>query len=111
MGYGCADYQQTILIVAFIAKQSELCRIARGFREAKMAKCVGGQKPSARRTLQIAALNEIGLDDVLDGIARLRQRRRHGLDADRPTAVVQRDGREIAPVHRVETGGIDLQRA
>ena len=31
------------------------------------------------------------------------------LDADRPAAVVLGDGREIAPVHGVEAGGIDFE--
>ena len=43
-------------------------------------------------------------------VARLGQRRRDGLDPDRAAAVVERDGREIAPVHRVEAGGIDFER-
>ena len=33
------------------------------------------------------------------------------LDPDRPAAIVHRDGREIAPVHRIEPGRIDLERA
>ena len=56
------------------------------------------------------ALDQIGLDDVLDGVARLRQRGGERLDADRAAAVVHRDGREIAPVHGVEAGGVDFQR-
>ena len=31
-------------------------------------------------------------------------------DADRTTAVVHHDGREIAPIHRIETGGVDFKR-
>ncbi len=29
--------------------------------------------------------------------------------ADRPAAVILRDGREVAPVHGVEAGGVDLE--
>src|SRR6187402_193098 len=86
--------KRSILAVA-VAEQAELRGIARGLSEAEMAEGVRGQQPAARGTLQIAALDQERLDDVLDGIARLRQRRRHGLDADRPSAVVQRNGREI----------------
>src|SRR5689334_1327408 len=102
--------KRSIVAVA-VAEQPELRGIARWLSEAEMSEGVRGQKPAARGALQIAALDQERLDDVLDGVARLRQRRRHGLDADRPAAVVQRDGREIAPVHGVEAGGIDLQRA
>src|SRR3982075_3717629 len=101
----CAESQQTQKIVNAasvvtlrVAEQSELRRIARGLGKAEMLEGVRGQEPSARRALQIAALDQEGLDDVLDGIARLRQRRRHGLHADRPAAVVHRDGGEITPV-------------
>ncbi len=63
------------------------------------------------RALQIAALNQERLDDILDGVARLRQRRRHGLNADRAAAVIHRDGGEITPVHGVKASGINLERA
>src|SRR6266436_2185355 len=96
----------SIVALATLPEQSELRRIARGFGEAEMAERMRGQQPAARRALQIAALNQERLDDILDGVARLRQRRRHGLHADRAAAVVERDRREIAPVHGIETGGI-----
>ena len=51
-----------------------------------MAKSVQHQQASARRALQQALLDQIGLDDVLDGVARLGQGGRDGLDADRPAA-------------------------
>src|SRR4051794_41835678 len=54
------------------------------------------QQPPARSALQITALDQERLDDVLDRIARLGERRRHGLDAHRPAAVVHRDRRQIA---------------
>src|SRR5882762_6648625 len=85
-----------------LPEQPKLRRVARGFGEAEMAEGVRGQKPAPRGALQIAALDQERLDDVLDGVTRLRQRRRHGLDADRAAAVVQRNRREIAPVHGVQ---------
>ncbi len=39
------------------------------------------------------------------------KRRRNGFDTDRAAAVIQRNVGQIAPVHRVEAGGIDFQRA
>src|SRR5665213_1156113 len=101
----------TSTVVFLAAEQPELRRIARGLSEAEMAEGVRRQQPAARGALQIAALDQIRLDDVLDGIAWLRQGRRHGFDADRAAAVVHRDGGEIAPVHRVEAGGVALERA
>src|SRR6266704_383430 len=89
--------------------QSELRRIARGFGEAEMAERMRGQQPAARRALQIAALNQERLDDILDGVARLRQRRRHGLNADRAAAAIHRDGGEIPPAHSVKASGINLE--
>ena len=56
-----------------------------------MAEGVGGEQPAARRALDEALLDQERLDDLLDGVARLRQRRRDGLDADRAAAVVHRD--------------------
>src|SRR6266478_10168667 len=94
-----------------VTEQSELRRIARGLGEAKMAEGMRGQQPPAGGALQIAALDQKRLDDVLDRVARLRQRRGHGLYSHRTPAVIHRDGREITPVHGIEAGGIDLQRA
>ena len=59
-----------------------------------------GQQPAARGALQIAALDQERLDDVLDGIARLLQRRGHGFHADRAAAIIHRYRREVAPVNR-----------
>ena len=70
-----------------------------------------GEQPPARRALDEAFLNEERLDDVLDRVARLRQGRGDGFDADRSAAVIERDGREISPVHGVEPGAIDFERA
>ncbi len=69
-----------------------------------------GQQPAARGALDEALLDQIRLDDVFDGVARLRQRRGDGVDADRTAAVVERDIGEITPVHGVEPRGIDFER-
>ena len=68
------------------------------------------EQPAARRALHEALLDQVGLDDVLDRVARLRQRRRDRLDADRAAGEILRDHREVAPVERVEAVRVDLER-
>src|SRR3954469_21148372 len=77
-------------VVALVGpEQAELCRrIARGLADAEMAESVRGEQAAARGPLQIAALDQIRLDDVFDRIARLRQSGGHRLDADRTAAIV-----------------------
>src|SRR5262249_9174760 len=94
------------LVFPSLAAQPPLCRIARGLGEAEMAEGMRRQQPPARRALDEAFLDQERLDDVLDGVARLGQRRRDGIDPDRPAAVVLRDCGEIAPVHGIEPGGV-----
>src|SRR5436305_13113373 len=84
------------LFVAAVAEQPELRGIARRFSEAEMAEGLWRQQPTARRALEQAALDQVRLDDVLDGVARLRQRRRQRLDADRPAAVVHSERGQVA---------------
>ena len=55
--------------------------------------------------------SRIGLDDLLQRVARLRQRRRQRLDADRAAVVVRGDAGEIAAVERIEAFGVDLELA
>ena len=76
---------------------------------AEMRPCVGRQQPAARRALDEALLDQIGLDDVLDGVARFGKRRGDRLDPDRPAAEVAGDHRQVAPVELVEPECIDLQ--
>src|SRR5215207_10478709 len=59
------------------------CRIARRLGYAEVAEGVRREHAPARGALNEALLDQIGLDDVLDGVARLGQRRRDRLDADR----------------------------
>src|SRR6185436_7942749 len=64
-----------------------------------------------RRALNEAFLDQKWLDDLFDCVARLRERRRDGFDTDRTAAVVLRNHGEIAPVHRIEPGAVDFERA
>src|SRR3977135_1679363 len=101
----------SIVALATLPEQSELRRIARGFGDAEMAERMRGQQPPARRALQIAALNQERLDDILDGIARLRQRRRHGLHADRAAALIPRGGVENPASRAGKAAGALSRRA
>src|SRR5260221_2900588 len=74
-----------------------------------MTEGVRGQEPPARRALEKTFLDQKRLDDFLDGVARLGERRRNSLDSDRTAAVVLRDRDKVAPVHPVEPCGIDLE--
>ena len=67
------------------------------------------QHPAAAGAQDQALLDQIGLDHVFQRVARLGQRRRQRLDADRAAAVVLGDAAEIAAVHRVEAEHVDLQ--
>ena len=59
-----------------------------GSARPRCRKACAGEQPAARRALQEALLDQERLDDVLDRVARLRQRRRERLDADRAAAVI-----------------------
>lgn len=59
------------VLILFATEQTELRRIARRFGEAEMTEGMRGQQPTARGALQITALDQIGFDNVLDGVARL----------------------------------------
>src|ERR1043166_5265986 len=101
-----------ILVLWGIAagEQLELPGIARWLGEAEVAERMSGEQPPARRALHEALLDQERLDDLLDRVARLGERRRNGLDPDRSAAVIERDQREVAPIHGVEAGGVDLER-
>ena len=83
--------------------------IARGLGEAEVAEGLRGQQSSARRALDETFLDQERLDDLLDGVARLGQRRGDGFDSDRAAAVVLRNIDEVAPIHCIEAGGIDFE--
>lgn len=76
-----------------------------------MPEGVRRQQAPARRPLDETLLQQERLDDLLDRVARLRERGGDGLDPDRPTAEIDRDGRQIAPIHLVEADGVDIEQA
>src|SRR3954447_25300467 len=98
------------LILIPLPEQPELRRIARWLGETEVAIGVPGEQAATRRALNETLLNHERLDDLFDGVTRLRQRGRNGLDADRTATVVLGNHREVTPVHGVEPGGIDLER-
>src|SRR4051794_32801346 len=61
-------------------------RVARRLGQAEVAEGVRGQHAPARGALHEALLDQEWFDDVLDGVARLGERSRDGLDADRAAA-------------------------
>ena len=58
--------------------------------QAEMLPGIRRKHAAARRALDEALLDQIGLDDVLDGVARLGQAGGDRLDADRPAAEIRR---------------------
>ena len=74
-----------------------------------MGEGCGGQHAPARGARDEALLQQIRLDDLLDGVARLGQRRGDGLDADRPAAVIHRDAAQIAMIERIEPARVNLE--
>ena len=64
---------------------------------------------TARSAGDEAQLDQIGLDHLLDRIARLGEARGQRLDAYRAALVNIRDHHEVAPVHRIEAEAVYLQ--
>src|SRR6185437_13534873 len=93
----CID--RMALLVVILREQPELRRVARRLDQAEVLEGQRGDEAAARRALEQALLDQEWLDDLLDGVARLGQRRRQRLDADRAAGVVLGDGREITAVH------------
>ncbi len=54
-------------------------------------------------------LDQIGLDDVFQRVAGFGQGRGEGFDADGPAGMVIREAEQIAAVHRIEAGMVDIQ--
>src|SRR6202035_5518328 len=65
----------------------------------------------ARRALDEAFLDQARLDNVLDGVAWLGQGGGKRFKPDPGAARALRGGGEGPPVHGVEPGGVDLERA
>src|SRR6476659_197021 len=82
---------------------------AGGWIKAEVRVAAAVQAAPACRAGNEAKLNEIGLDDVFDRIARLGEAGGERLHADWSATVEIGDHRQVAPVHRVEAERIDLQ--
>src|SRR6478736_6811295 len=94
--------------LSVIREQAHLLDVRRRGSEPEMTERLRGEQAAARRPLDEALLEKERFDDLLDRVARLRQRRGDGLDADRAAAETLRDQLEIAPVERIEAERIDL---
>src|SRR5438132_14418597 len=92
-----------------IAEEKRLLRLWRRARKAEMHIGLPGQHAAARGALNQALLDQIGLDNLLDGIARFAERRRQGLDAHGTAIEAFGDQREIAAVEGVESALVHLQ--
>src|SRR5688500_10322751 len=64
---------------------------------------------AARRALDEALLDQIGLDDFLECVARLAERRGHRLDSYRTAIVELRYNIEVAAIQLVESARIDVE--
>ena len=67
-----------------------------------MLEGLAGQHAAARRALDEALLDQIGLDDLLERVARLAEGGGDGFDADRAAIVEFGNGGEVAPIELVE---------
>ncbi len=66
---------------------------------------------AARRALDETLLDHIGLDNVLDRVARLGEAGGDGFDADRAAAEIDGDHVEVALVELVEAHVVDQRAA
>src|SRR5277367_5648112 len=96
-------------LISVIRKKTGLRRIARRGGQAQMRERRARNNASARCTLHEALLQQIGLDDFLDGVARFAERRRNGFDADRASAKGFGDQLQIALVEGIESARIDFE--
>src|SRR3712207_261130 len=62
----------------------------------------------ARRAVEEADLDEVGLDDLLDGVLLLLQRGRHVVESDGAALVLLDDHQQKLPVHLVEPERVHL---
>src|SRR5262245_51453544 len=86
-------------------------RRARALRhfQAEMLVSVAGGDAAARGAHDEALLDEIGLDDVLDGAALLAERRCQALDADRTAVELLDDRQQELAIHHVEAERVDIE--
>src|SRR6476661_1148896 len=110
---GCGAFApagRTPLLVRVLTEHRILTVARRAWRrKPKMGEGALGEHAAARRTRDEALLQQIGLDDLLDGVARLRQRRGDGLDADRTASVIHGDAAQIAMIERVEPAVVHFE--
>src|SRR5712675_2315426 len=87
----------------------ELGRQARRHRQIEMTKGDPGQHAAAWRALNKTLLDQVRLDDLLDDIALVAERRCHRLDPDRAAGVVFGYTAQVTPVHAVKATLIDIK--
>ena len=66
---------------------------------------------STRRALQIALLDEIGLEHILDGVGFLADGSRQVVQPDRAATEFFHHRQQQLAVHHVQSDGIDIQHA
>src|SRR3712207_4552544 len=67
-------------------------------REPQMGEALRREETSARRALEESLLDQVRLDNVLNGVARFRQRGGDRLDPDRPAPEIFGDDGKVAAV-------------
>src|SRR3712207_2423305 len=82
----------------------------RGRREPEVGEGRGGGHAPARRALEEAALEQVGLVDVLDRVRLLAHRDREGRQPDRAAAEARAHRGEDLAVEAVEAEGVDLEQ-
>src|SRR5499427_8539500 len=68
------------------------------------------EQSPARCPLQKAFLDQERLDDVFDGVTRLRKSGGERIDTDRTSSVTRGNRRKVTAVHRVEPCRINFER-
>src|SRR5215470_13281647 len=90
-------------------EQIELLCGMPGDGKAEIAETLAGEHAAARRALQQALLDEVGLDHLLDDVALLGERGGQRLHADRAAIVVLGDAAQEATVHGIEALAVDIE--
>src|SRR5215831_15050077 len=90
-------------------EEIELGRRAHRSRQTEVVERGARQYAASRGALDEALLQQVRLDDVLDDVALVAERRRDCLETDRAARVVLGDATQVAPVHAVETTRVDIE--
>ena len=96
----------------FLLKQA--CLLAfqpSGHGKAHVVERAGCQNTSSGCALNEALLDQVGLDDVFNRIARLGEGGGYGFYADRAAAKIDANDIQIAPVELIKADGIHFQLA